>query len=52
MGDYKAFLKADPTAWLLESTLNGRFLVNIEQKDKPSKWVTLSALRVLKRFYG
>jgi len=34
--------------WLLESTFNGRFLVNIERKDKPSKWITLNALRVLK----
>ena len=34
--------------WLMEDTFNGRFLVNIEQKSKPSKWVTLNALRVLK----
>jgi len=34
--------------WPLEETFNGRFLVNIEQKGKPSKWVTLQALRVLK----
>lgn len=38
--------------WKLENTFNGRFQVNIEQKDKPSKWVTLNALKVLKRFYG
>jgi hypothetical protein len=36
--------------WLLESTFNGRFQVNIEKKDKPSKWITYRALRVLKRF--
>lgn len=35
--------------WKLESTFNGRFQVNIEQKGKPSKWITLNALRVLKR---
>ncbi len=35
--------------WLLENTFNGRFLVNIERKDHPSKWITLNALRVLKR---
>jgi len=35
--------------WLLENTYNGRFLVNIEQKGKPSKWVTLNALKVLKK---
>jgi len=38
--------------WKLESTFNGRFQVNIERKGKPSKWITLSALRVLKRFYS
>jgi len=37
--------------WILESTFNGRFQVNIERKSKPSKWITLNALRVLKRFY-
>jgi len=38
--------------WLLETTLNGRFQVNIERKGKPSKWVTLISLIALKRFYG
>lgn len=38
--------------WNLENTFNGRFLVNIEQKNKPSKWITLNAIRVLKRYYG
>jgi hypothetical protein len=38
--------------WVLENTFNGRFQVNIEEKGKPSKWVTLNALKVLKRFYG
>ncbi len=37
--------------WVLENTFNGRFQVNIEQKGKPSKWITLQALRSLKRFY-
>ena len=35
--------------WNLETTFNGRMLVNIEQKGKPGRWVTLNALRVLKR---
>ena len=35
--------------WKLESTFNGRFQVDIEEKDKASKWVRLNALRVLKR---
>jgi len=38
--------------WSLEGTFNGRFQVNIEQKGKPSKWVTLKALTVLKGFLG
>jgi hypothetical protein len=38
----------DEGKWSLETTYNGRFLVNIEQKGKPSKWVTLNALRALK----
>ncbi len=37
--------------WKLETTFNGRFQVNIEKKGEPSKWVTLNALRVLKRFH-
>jgi hypothetical protein len=37
--------------WDLETTFNGRFQVNIEKKGKPSKWVTLNALRVLKKYY-
>jgi hypothetical protein len=36
--------------WILENTYNGRFQTNIEQKGKPSKWITLNALRVLKYF--
>lgn len=37
--------------WKLENTFNGRFQTNIEQKGKKSKWITLNALRVLKRFH-
>jgi hypothetical protein len=35
--------------WKLENTLNGKMWADIEEKRKPSKWVTLRALRVLKR---
>jgi hypothetical protein len=38
--------------WLLENTFNGRVQVNIEQKGKPSKWVTLNALRALGAYFG
>jgi hypothetical protein len=37
--------------WILESTPTGRMQTAIEQKGKPSKWITLYALRVLKRIY-
>lgn len=38
--------------WKLENTFNGRFQVSIEKKGKPSKWITLNALRVLKKIYN
>jgi hypothetical protein len=41
----------DNGRWSLENTFNGRFQTDIEQKGKPSKWVTLNALKMLKRFY-
>lgn len=36
-------------SWILESTPAGRMHTNIEAKGKPSKWITLIALRSLKR---
>ena len=38
--------------WNMENTFNDRFHANIEQKGKPSKWITLNALKTLKGFYG
>lgn len=38
--------------WKLENTFNGRFQVNIERKGEVSKWITLNALKALKRFYS
>jgi len=35
--------------WLLKNTFNGKMHVEIEEKGKPSKWITLRALRVLRR---
>ena len=35
--------------WNMEYTYNGKTWVDIEEKKKPSKWVTLRALRVLRR---
>jgi hypothetical protein len=38
--------------WLLENTYNGKFRVNIEKRDRPSKWVTTLALRALQDWAG
>jgi len=38
--------------WLLENTFNGKMWVDIEEKGLPSKWITLRALRALRRFHG
>jgi len=38
--------------WLLKNTYNGKMLCDIEAKGEPSKWITLRAARVLKRWYG
>ena len=35
--------------WILEKTPNGRMHANIEKKGGESKWITLHALKVLKR---
>ncbi len=35
--------------WKMEYTYNGKAWAKIERKGEPSKWVTLRALRVLKR---
>ena len=34
--------------WKMEYTYNGKTWADIEEKGKPSKWVTLRALCVLK----
>jgi len=38
--------------WKLERSYNGRCRATIEQEGQPSKWITLRALTVLKRFQG
>ena len=37
--------------WILEDTPSGRMQTSLEQKGKPSKWITLHALKVIKRVY-
>jgi hypothetical protein len=34
--------------WKMEKSWNPRLLVGLEKDNKPSKWITLQALRVLK----
>jgi hypothetical protein len=41
----------DQGRWKLENTFNDRFQVEIEEKGKPSKWVTLKAVTSLKKFF-
>jgi hypothetical protein len=41
--------RQDNGTWILESAPIGRMQTNLEVKGKPSKWITLIALRVLKR---
>ena len=36
--------------WKLDHSLNGKMLASIERKGRPSKWITLRALIVLKHF--
>jgi hypothetical protein len=38
--------------WKMEYTYNGKTWADVEEKGKPSKWVTLRALRVLKHCGG
>lgn len=42
----------DSGRWTLADSFNGRFQVDIEKKGEPGKWITLNALRSLKRFYS
>jgi len=43
--------KMDPDGrWKLENSNNGKMLVNIEKKGKPSKWITLNALQILREY--
>jgi hypothetical protein len=37
--------------WLLKNTYNGKMLCEIDEKNMPSKWITLRAARVLKRYF-
>jgi len=36
--------------WLLKNTYNGKMWMDIEEKHMPSKWITLRAMCVLKKW--
>ena len=38
--------------WTLENSFNGSFLIDIEKKGAPSKWITLKSLEMLKGYSG
>ena len=42
----------DDGRWLLKNTYNGKMFCDIDEKNKPSKWITLRTARVLKRYFG
>ena len=42
--------RAKDGRWMLKNTFNGKMVCEIEAKNHPSKWITLRALRILKRY--
>ncbi len=48
--NYVISCQGDDGRWSLKNTYNGKMLCEIDEKNKPSKWITLRATRVLKRF--
>jgi len=43
--------QGDDGRWLLKHTFNGKMWVDIDVKHQPSKWITLRAMRMLRRNY-
>ena len=50
--EFMLFKQEKDGRWKMETSYNGKMLADIEEKGKPSKWITLRALRVLKARYG
>ena len=44
--------QGDDGRWPLKHTFNGKMWVDVDVKHQPSKWITLRAIRALKRYYG
>jgi hypothetical protein len=42
--------KTSEDQWILENSLNGKMWIDVEEKGKPSKWLTYFALYVLNHF--
>jgi len=42
--------QGDDGRWLLKHTFNGKMWADIDVKHQPSKWITLRAMRTLKRY--
>lgn len=40
----------DRMRWVMKNSLNGKMIADVEEKGRPSKWLTLRALRVLEHF--
>ncbi len=38
--------------WLLKNTYKGKMFCEIDEMNKPSKWITMRALRVLRRYFS
>jgi hypothetical protein len=38
--------------WIMENSLNDRMIATVEEKGKPSKWLTYNAIRVFQHFEG
>jgi hypothetical protein len=54
VGEGAAFVLGKQDAqgrWKMEYSYNGKTWVDVEEKGRPSKWVTLRALRVVKQVY-
>jgi hypothetical protein len=50
--DLVSSLRDKDGRWALKNTYNGKMHCEIDEKGQPSKWITLRALRVLRRYYG
>jgi hypothetical protein len=50
--DYLVAKQSKDGRWKLQRTFNDRMPVQIEEKGRPSKWITVRALMALKGFYG